>query len=148
MKIKNASAGKIGAYIIGPKQHLNEQIRLGEISICIAKEIKNHTPQPYIWLIGGVEQLIDYISLARANGELDSASADNILSKIDDAKTKIPNNAYARLASVLNIESESDLKELIELAQVSVTCKIAGVCNYSGPTPKWVAKTANYASIH
>lgn len=146
MDIINANVGKIGSYFIGPKHYLNKHIRLGEIIICIARD-SSCAINPYIWLIGGAEQLIDYLSLARSKGSLDDTTSNLLLSKLDEAKTRIPKTAHARLASILSLE-EADLTELIEIAQVSVTAPIGGVYDYSDFKPRWNSKTACFASIH
>lgn len=147
MNIVNATIGKVGSYFVGPKQHLNKNIRLGEISICIGRDTVSSINHPYVWLIGGADQLIDYIALARSKGELDTVSSDLLLSKIDEAKKKIPKTAHERLASILSMEA-TDLKELIAIAQVSVTAPVEGVNDYSDIKPKWDAKTVSYAPIH
>lgn len=146
MKIVNASAGKVGSYQIGPKYYLKENIYLGQLAICITRDSKQPT-QPFVWLIGGIDQLVDYISLAKSKGVLDTVTCDLVLGKLDEAKTKMPKTAYERLASVLGMD-ESELKEMIELSQVCVSAPIAGVQDYSDKTPKWIPKSLSYAPVH
>lgn len=140
MKLINASSGKMGSYVIGPKQFLNEPIKLGEVAICIGRDekYKNGT-KPCIWLIGGIERLVDYICLARTQGELQEDVVNHLLSQIDKAKEKIPSKPIDRLASVMNIES-SDLQEFIDIAQVYISSPIVGVKDYSEGTPKYISK--------
>lgn len=146
MKIINTMVGKIGNCIVGPKYYLNRSIRLGEAALCIARDEQNPS-KPCIWIVGGIEQLIDYISLARSKGELEEDSANILLHQLDEVKKKIPCAHMERLASVLGMEV-AELNEIISLAQVCVSAPIEGIRDFSNSTPKWIPKTLNYASVH
>jgi len=145
MKIVNASVGKIGTCFTGPKHYLNESIRLGEIALCIGRDEKR-LAKPFIWIMGGREQLIDYISLAREKDELPVVDANLLLARLDESKKLIPNTAMDRLASILDMEV-SDLTDLIGTAQVCVSAPIEGIKDYSNSKPTWAPKVV-YASIH
>jgi hypothetical protein len=145
MKIVNTITGKIGHSLVGPKQYFNEAIKLGEMAICIARDEKH--ARPSIWLIGGIDLLVDYISLAREKGELDEATATMLLARTDAAKKEKPTSAIERLASMMGGDVD-ELKEMMRIAQVAITAPIEGVMDYSESTPKWVAKTVGNASIH
>jgi hypothetical protein len=145
MKIVNASIGKISTYFVGPKQYLNENIRLGEVALCIGRDDKKPA-KPFIWIIGGREQLIDYVSLARTEGEIADVDAALLLSKLDDSKKTTPKTAMERLASILSMEV-NDLLELANISQVCISAPIAGIQDYSQAKPVWTAKQA-HASIH
>lgn len=142
MKLVNASSGKIGACLVGPKNFLHESIRLGEAAICIGREEKR-VNKPVIWLIGGVEQLIDYISLARQEGEIEEDIATMLLTNLDNAKGKIPKTAIERLASVINVDAD-ELSEMMQTAQVYISAPIAGVLDFSTAKPTWLPKTQSY----
>lgn len=149
MKILNAAAGKIGQYILGPKHYLNEDIRFGEAAICIGRD--EATPQrPCVWLVGGIELIIDYLSLARTEGTIDDDTSNNLLKQMDEAKRSKPSSAIDRLASVVGVDNE-ELYQLLKLAQVSVTAPISGIQDFSNQKPIWLAKTNKQndcASIH
>ena len=146
MKIVNAITGKIGTYFVGPKCYLNENIRLGEVAICIGRE-EIRSSKPFIWIIGGAEQLIDYISLARQQGAMDEDTVNTLLTRLDESKTKTPKSAIERLASAADMEV-SELSQLLEVAQVFVSAPVSGVQDFSDVKPKWLPKTVPYASIH
>lgn len=146
MKIVNATTGKIGSYFVGPKCYLHENIRLGEIVVCIGRE-EQRAAKPYIWIIGGIEQLIDYVSLVRSKGEIEEAVSSLILSRLDEAKKKIPQSAIERLASATGMEVD-ELKEIMSIAQVAVSAPVEGVQDFSDAKPKWLPKTQSHASIH
>lgn len=147
MKIINATTGKIGSCVVGPKSFLNETIRLGEVTLCVGREDHN-TSRPCIWILGGIEQLIDYVSLARSKNEIDDADATSLLDRLDQAKSQMPKTALERLSSILGIEI-NDLNELLEHAQVFVSAPVDGITDFSGTKPKWVAKAnPNVTSIH
>lgn len=146
MKIINASAGKVGNYFVGPKYYLNEFIRLGEVAICIGRE-EQRAAKPYIWMVGGLEQLIDYVCLARSKAEIKEDVVSLLLGKLDEAKKKIPKSAVERLASATGMDIE-ELLEIVQVAQVCISAPIEGVQDYSESKPKWLPKTLSYASIH
>lgn len=139
-------SGKISTCVVGPKHYLHEDIRLGEVAICIARD-ERQPMKKSVWAIGGVEQLIDYISLARAEGELPDDDTNALLTKLDEVKKKIPHTAEERLACALGLEVD-EIKAAIELAQVCVSAPIAGVNDYSTSKPKWMPKTLSHAPIH
>lgn len=145
MKIVNATVGKISSCFVGPKYYLNEYIRLGEVALCIGRDDKK-VAKPYIWIVGGREHLIDYVSFARSQGEIEEVDATLLLSKLDDSKKNTPKTAMDRLASALGMEV-NDLLELTNVAQVCVSAPIEGIRDYSHIKPTWTAKQA-YASIH
>lgn len=147
MKLINARVGTIGACVIGPKQYLHESLKLGEVAICIARD-EQYSTKPCIWLVGGIEQITDYLALARTKGELQDSVVTLLLSRLDETKNKIPKNrALDRLASITNIEVD-DLRELLELAQVCVSAPVEGVKDFSDSPPKWIPRATNYASVH
>jgi hypothetical protein len=146
MKIVNSVSGKVTTCVIGPKHYLHENIRLGEVAICIARD-ERQSSKKMVWLIGGIEQLIDYISLARSQGDLSDGDATSLLTQLDIAKKKIPVSAEERLASALGMEVD-ELRPLLEVAQVSVSAPIMGVNDYSTNKPKWMPKTLSHAPIH
>ncbi len=145
MKIVNAVVGKISAYFVGPKYYLNEYIRLGEIALCIGRDDKKLL-KPYVWIIGGREQIIDYVSLARTEGEIADIDATNLLAKLDESKNNMPKTAMERLASALSMEV-SELADIVGVAQVCVSAPVCGIQNFSDSIPKWSAKQANVSSI-
>ena len=146
MKIVNSISGKIGSYFVGPKCYLKENIRLGEVVICVGREGRE-TAKPLIWLIGGIEQCIDYISLARQSAEIEDQDATMLLSKLDEAKKKIPKSAMERLASAAGVEVE-EIMELAKIAQVCISAPVEGIQEYSDAKPKWLPRTPSYAGIH
>jgi hypothetical protein len=146
MKLLNSITGKISTSIIGPKHYLHEDIRLGEMAVCIARD-ERQPLKPYVWIIGGVEQLTDYVSLSRSEGVIAESDAVSILAQLDAAKKKMPKTALERLASALSCDVD-ELKETIELAQVCLSAPISGVQDHSTNKPKWMPKTPNHASIH
>lgn len=145
MKIVNASTGKISACFVGPKHYLNEYIRLGEVALCIGRDEKR-AARPYIWLVGGREQLIDFVCMARDKGEMAVVDVELCLTRLDESKKLVPTTAIARLASALSMEVD-ELTELTNVAQVSVTSPIEGLKDFSTTKPAWVPKQT-HASIH
>ncbi len=146
MKIINSVSGKVGSYFVGPKCYLNENIRLGEVAICIGKEDRTNG-KPMIWLLGGIELVIDYVSLARSEGTMEESDAVMLLKRLDDAKTDVPSTAMARLASIASIDVE-ELMELAKVAQVCISAPVEGVQNFAGSKPTWLPRTLSHASIH
>ena len=147
MKIINATTGKIGNCVVGPKQYLHETIRLGEVALCLARD-ESKAIKPYVWIVGAIDMLIDYVSLARSKGELEENVANTLLTRLDDAKKNMPTTAIARLASIVGNITVDELKELADIAQVSISAPIEGVWEYTSSQPKWVAKVGNYAGTH
>ncbi len=137
MKLINASVGKIGSIYIGPKQFLNEAIRLGEAAICIAKD-QNHI-KPNIWMVGAIEKLIDYIALAQVEGEVPNEEAEVLLYLLDHASNHKPATALERLAKVLEVD-EADLQDTLRLAQVEVSSPIMGVADFASGTMEYLNK--------
>lgn len=146
MKIVNSVSGKINTCMVGPKQYLNEDIRLGEVAICIARDDRQPMKK-FVWLVGGVEQLIDYVALARSEGEIPDDDANTLLAQLDKAKKNIPHTAEERLASALGFNVD-ELRPMLEIAQVCVSAPVAGVSDYSNSKPKWMPKTPSHAPIH
>jgi hypothetical protein len=145
MKIVNASTGKLSTCYTGPKHYLNEYIRLGEVALCIARDARRPA-RPFVWIIGGREQLIDYVSLAREKGELEDVDANLCLARLDEAKKKSPQTAMERLASALGVEAD-ELTELVNVAQVCISAPVEGIKDFSTSKPVWAPKQT-YASIH
>lgn len=131
MKLINATTGKVGFYAVGPKLFLNEKIQLGEIALCIARDIKNPT-KPSVWLIGGVEQIIDYVSLSRSEDILPEESCTHLLAQIDAAKKEIPVNALTRFATIMSINDFDELKNILDTAQIHIVSPVTGVKDFSG----------------
>lgn len=143
MQIIQATSGKVGANIIGPKYFLKTNIRLGEIALCIAREIEPKAPRPSIWAIGGISQITDYVSIGRLKNLIDNNTADMLLNILQTASKNKPSSALNRLASVFNIENLSELQEMLQLAQVYVSSPIDGIQDFSisETKPKWISKT-------
>lgn len=146
MKIVNAASGKVGHCIVGPKHFLHIMIRLGEAAICVARE-DQRVAKPCVWLFGGIEQLYDYIVLARSKGELCEEDVNTLLKCLDEISDKIPLSPFDRLASALGMET-NELKDMMDIAQVQVSAPIDGVKYFSNTKPKWLEKGKKYASIH
>lgn len=143
MKLINATTGKIGNAVIGPKSYLHEDIQLGEVAICIGRD-SAVADKPCMWIIGGCESLQDYICIVRKEGEMSDEDAQALLSILERIeKEEIPKTALQRLASALSIDVES-LAESIRLSQVAVTNPITGVTKYGVHSkPAWSTKIAS-----
>jgi len=146
MKILNATHGKIGHCVIGPKYYLHTPIRLGEAAICVGRD-STRANKPYVWVIGGSEQLIDFVSMARTKGEIEETASVTILSRLDEIKEKKPKTAIERLASAIGVEPD-ELNEMLSVAQVSVSAPIEGVKDFSDAIPTWIPKTNQHIPLH
>lgn len=136
LKLVNVTIGKLGQCFVGPKQYLNNNIALGEAAICIARDDAKPS-RPFIWVMGPIDLLIDYISVARHSGELAENDATLILARLDEAKKNKPKTSLARLASVLDLD-ENELSELIQLAQVHISNPIMGTRDVTSGTSKTI----------
>lgn len=136
--IVNASSGVFGSIIAGPKHFLNQDIRIGEIALCLG--IDKDKPSNYMWFIGGIEEASDFISIAKNEGELDDSSCDVLSDQIEKELGKKTQPPVIRLANLLGVEM-GELLEMMRLAQVSITDPIIGVSNFSSSNPKWLPRT-------
>lgn len=127
MLLINAISGKIGTCISGPKYFLLHEIELGQAAICVERDERN--PKPYIWIVGGIEELIDYVALARTKGEISDGISLLLLSALDRSKEELKTkttSAICRLASFLGMETK-ELWEVLETAQVVISAPLDGV---------------------
>ncbi len=115
MKIKNSIIGKIGHFCVGPKLFINEKIMAGEIAICIA--IDNAAAKQSVWLIGDIDDAIDYLATARSCGSISGKQAQYLLDII--YKIKIPRKPAEKLAHALSISIE-DLNEALALSDILI----------------------------
>lgn len=146
MRLINAISGKIGTCMSGPKYFLLHEIELGQAAICVERDGKN--PKPYIWIVGGIEELIDYVALARSKGEISDGISLLLLSALDKSKEELKvksTSAMCRLASFLGMEVK-ELSEALETAQVVISAPLDGVQTFVTKEPRVVSNGARQIS--
>lgn len=139
MIIQNAQVGKPGFYIIGPKYFLNQDIRFGEIALCIGEDVKMRE-KPKIWVFGGIDRISAYLTLTYSEGELPKERYDLLSEKISEVRAAVPKTALQRLSHASNLTIE-ELQEYLRLAQVAISAPVEGVLDYSTASPKWLPRS-------
>lgn len=137
LRLETSLHGKVGSAIAGPKHFLKQDIQLGEIAICICRE-ESHRATPYIWIIGPHELVEEYVYYAKTEEEISNTDADSFFASISKLCRDVP-SSIERLAHVLSVETE-ELKEMVSLAQVTISAPISGIMDYSNNRPSWIPK--------
>ncbi len=136
-RLEKATVGKVGMLVSGPKKFLNNELLLGEIALCIARDDSSYS-QPCIWIFGSLSKVEEFIYYSKEESIIPSIDVDLLFNKIDSGKNIILTH-IERLACALSIKPH-ELREALTLAQVSISAPIDGLMEYSSGDPKWISK--------